>query len=165
MSEKNTQTPAPEFAIQRIYIKDLSFESPVTPEIFKQKWDPEVNYELSAQSVVLGEDHYEVMLKVMVTVKNLDKTVFLVELQQGGIFLAKHVPADQMGVLLGSFCPNILYPYAREAISDVVVKGGFPQLLLAPVNFDAIYAENLAAQQKSATSQVAAATTESEETV
>jgi preprotein translocase subunit SecB len=135
----------PEFAIQKIYVKDLSFESPQSPKVFMDKWEPKVDFELNTESAKLEEDVYDVVLKITVTVNIKDKAVFLVEVQQAGIFAVKNFDEEQLGPLLGSFCPNVLFPYAREVVSDVSVRGGFPQLLLSPVNFDALYQQQ---QQK-----------------
>lgn len=126
----------PEFAIQRLYIKDLSFEVPNSPLVFLEEWQPEVNMDLATKANNLGEDNHEIVLTVTINMTMKDKTIFLAEVHQGGIFTIKNFPKEQMRSMLGSFCPNILYPYAREAITDVVVRGGFPQLYLAPVNFD-----------------------------
>jgi preprotein translocase subunit SecB len=132
----------PEFAIQRLYVKDLSFEAPNTPQVFLQEWQPELNMDLATKVNDLGDNNHEVILSVTVTVKMKDKTIFLVEVHQGGIFTIKNFPKEQLRPMLGSFCPNILYPYAREVITDVVVRGGFPQLYLAPVNFDALFEQH-----------------------
>lgn len=138
------QTPAPQgqFALQRIYVKDLSFETPNAPKVFLAPWQPEVNVELSTQTSRLDDGrNYEVVLSLTVTVKNDNATAFLVEVKQAGIFLIDGVPEAQVAPLLGAYCPNLLFPYARETVSDVVTRGSFPQLLLAPVNFDAVFAE------------------------
>lgn len=132
----------PEFGIQRVYVKDLSFESPNTPAIFLENWEPEMSLDLGTKTEALGDDVHEVVLTVTVTVKVGEKTAFLVEVQQAGIFLMKGFPAEQLQPMLGSFCPNILYPYARQVITDAVVQGGFPQLYLTPVNFDALYEQH-----------------------
>jgi len=129
----------PEFGIQRIYTKDISFESPNTPAVFLKDWEPELNMDLSTKTTPLDADHYEVVLTVTVQVKMKEDTVFLAEVHQAGIFLAKGFSQEEMKPMLGSFCPNVLYPYAREAVTDLVIRGGFPQLYLAPVNFDALY--------------------------
>lgn len=129
----------PEFGIQRLYLKDLSFEAPKSPGVFLEEWQPELDMDIATKTSVVSENMHEVVLTVTVTVKMKKETVFLVEAQQAGIFSIKHFPEDQLRPLLGSFCPNILYPYAREVVTDVVVKGGFPQLYLSPVNFDALY--------------------------
>ncbi len=136
-----------QFSIQKIYTKDLSFETPVSPNIFRDKWEPSVDFNLGTNSQSLDEKTYEVSLTVTVTVKCGEKTAYLIEVCQSGIFSLAAFSDKEMGTMLGSFCPNILFPYAREVVSDLVAKGGFPQLLLAPVNFDAIYAQHLQQQQ------------------
>lgn len=129
-----------QFAIQRLYVKDLSLECPNSPAIFLDEWQPDLNLDLDVDAKnELSDGVREVVLTVTVTVKVKDKTAFLVEVKQAGIFTVAAFPEDQLKQLLGSFCPNILYPYAREVITDVVVKAGFPQLYLSPVNFDALY--------------------------
>lgn len=146
MSEAAQQAPEQNFTIQRIYLKDLSFEAPNSPIIFQKEWDPNVNLDLDTQSKELGEGVYEVVLRLTVTVKNEEETAFLCELQQAGIFTAEKMEAGQLAHCLGAFCPNILFPYARETISSLVVKGTFPQLNLAPVNFDALFMNYLQQQ-------------------
>lgn len=136
------QEQGPEFAIQRIYVKDLSLESPNTPHIFLDNWEPELNMDLATKVNELGENNHEVILTVTVTVKMKEKTAFLIEVKQAGIFTLVGFPEDQLRPMLGSFCPNILYPYAREAVTDAVTRAGFPQLYLMPVNFDALYEEH-----------------------
>jgi len=143
-----TEATQPTFNIQRIYVQGSSWESPQAPEVFRQDWKPQVNVDLQTKTKTLEEDHFDVALELTVTVKMDDKTIFIVEVTQAGIFLAKGFTQEQMGSVLGSLCPNILYPYARETISDMVTRGGFPQLLLAPVNFDALYAQHLEQQAK-----------------
>lgn len=139
MSEQQAQG---QFALQRIYVKDLSFEAPHAPNTFLAAWQPEVNIELSTQASRLEDGkNFEVVLALTVTVKNDNATAFLVEVKQAGIFLIEGVPDSQIQQLLGAYCPNILFPYARETVSDIVSRGSFPQLLLAPVNFDAVFAE------------------------
>lgn len=140
------QQPQSEFAIQKIYTKDLSFEAPNTPDIFQKEWKPELNLNLQTVAKVIEADTYEVVLTVTVTVKSEGQMAFLCEVQEAGIFTLKDFPEDQMGAVQGSVCPSILFPYAREVVSDVVVRGGFPQLCLAPINFDALYAQQLEQQ-------------------
>lgn len=132
-----------QFAIQKIYLKDVSFEAPNSPDVFRQGWKPETNVQLNTETKTLSEGHYEVALTVTVTTKTEDKTVFLAEVKQAGVFQASGFPEEQLGHLLGSFCPNLLFPYAREAISNLVIKGGFPDMPLAPINFDALYAQHV----------------------
>ncbi len=137
------QAPEKQFSIQKIYTKDLSFETPSSPKIFTEKWEPTVDLNLSSQILPLEQSLYEVALTITITVKSIESTAYLVEVSQAGIFTLSGFSEEEMGPMLGSFCPNILFPYAREAVSDLVNKGGFPQLLLAPVNFDALYAQQL----------------------
>lgn len=134
----------PQFAIQRIYVKDLSLETPNSPKIFLEQWKPELNMDLATKTEALDDDAHEVMLTVTVTVKSDNKVAFLVEVKQAGIFTMRGFEKDQLEPMLGSFCPNVLYPYAREVITDAVVKAGFPQLYLTPINFDALYEQQKA---------------------
>ena len=140
---KKEESTEPHFSIEKLYLKDVSFESPGAPAVFTDDWEPEINMELNSQGHPVDDGVYEVELSITVTAKNKDKTSFLVEIKQFGIFSITGMDDTNLNGMLGSFCPNILFPYAREAISDLVTKGGFPQLLLAPVNFDAIYAQHL----------------------
>jgi preprotein translocase subunit SecB len=134
---------APHFEIHRIYMKDSSFEAPNTPHTFAEEWKPEVQLNLETKSSKLQDNQHEVVLSITANVMSNGKAAFVVEVHQAGIFMITNLPQDQLHHTLGSFCPNILFPYAREAISDLVVRGGFPQLLLAPVNFDALYTQHL----------------------
>lgn len=149
-TQQNSTEAQQQFAIQKIYTKDISFESPNSPAIFAEQFQPQVSLELNTNGQGIAEDVYEVVLALTITVKQQDKTAYLVEIQQSGIFTIKGFSENELGHMLGSFCPNILFPYAREAVSDLATRGGFPQLLLAPVNFDALYAQHLAEQQKAA---------------
>lgn len=135
-----------QFSLQRIYIKDLSFESPGSPDTFRKEWKPEINLDLNSQNKKVQDNIYEVVLSVTVTAKNDDGVAFLVEVQQAGLFQISGMPEAQLKQLLGAYCPNILFPYARETVSDVITRGSFPQLLLAPVNFDALYADAIKRQ-------------------
>lgn len=137
------------FMIQRIYVKDLSFETKNTPAIFQQQWEPELNLDLNTSHLKIADDAYEVVLTVTVTVNNLKTTAFLVEVKQAGIFSIQGAVDSQLDHLLGSFCPSILFPYAREVITSQVINGSFPQLVLAPINFDALYMRQLEEKQKS----------------
>ena len=133
------------FVLQRIYVKDMSFESPRSPDAFLKQWKPSVGLELNVSNVSIGEDNFEVTLGLTVTAKNeVEEVIYLIELQQSGIFLIKGMTEQALGQTLGSFCPSVLFPYAREAIDSIVTKGSFPPLMLAPVNFDAIYAQTRA---------------------
>ena len=160
MSENNqADAPAREFNLQRIYIKDVSFETPASPQIFGMEWKPESNLNLNSNVNKIGDDTYEVVLTITVTTKVEDKTAFLVEVQQAGIFLVKGFPENELGHMMGAYCPNVLFPYAREVISDLVSKGSFPQLLLTPVNFDALYAQHIQEMQQKAQQSGQAPTT------
>ncbi len=145
------QTAEKQFAIQKIYTKDISFETPNAPQIFTQQWAPSLDINLGTQTQALENDIYEVVLSVTATVKIGESTAYLVEVNQAGIISASGFDEAELGPLLGSFCPNILFPYAREVISDLVSKGGFPQLILAPVNFDALYAQHVQQAQQTET--------------
>ncbi|WP_017443844.1 protein-export chaperone SecB [Gayadomonas joobiniege] len=148
MSEENTQNPAenaadaqaPQFAIQRIYAKNISFETPNSPEVFTAQWKPDVQLDIDTKSRELEKDVYEIVLSVTVTAKVGEKTAFLVEVEQAGIFAIANLPPQQMAHTVGSMAPGILFPYAREAVSNLVNRGTFPALNLAPVNFDALFA-------------------------
>jgi len=137
-----------QFGIEAIYIRDVSFEAPHTLEPNKAEWKPEVKFELNTQARPLEEDRFEVILKITVTVKQEKKVAFLLEVQQAGIFTLKHFSDAQRGHMLGSFCPNMLYPYARELVSNMASRGGYPPLYLAPVNFDALYQDHLKRMQE-----------------
>ncbi len=144
------QQPERQLALQKIYVKDLSFETPNSPQVFTQKWEPKVEFNLASNAQQLQESLYEVSITVTVTVKLEDKTAYLIEVCQAGIFALMGFTSQELGPLIGSYCPNILFPFAREVVSDLVVKGGFPPMLLAPVNFDALYAQHVQAQAEQA---------------
>lgn len=143
-----------QFVIQRVYVKNLSFETTNTPQVFQEEWTPDLNLDLNTSHNVLNaEGAFEVVLTVTATIKNKETTAFLIEVQQAGIFTITGTEEAQLDHLLGSFCPSILFPYAREAITAEVVRGSFPQLVLAPINFDAIYMQQKQnAEQEEATS-------------
>lgn len=135
--------------LERIYVKDLSFETPNSPSVFRLEWQPSVELQLSSDGARIGENLYEVVLRVTATVSLGDKTAFLAEVNQAGIFAVADVEDEaRLKSILGSQCPSILFPYARETISDLVTRGGFPQFLLAPVDFDALYARHLEEQEE-----------------
>ncbi|SFP59537.1 protein-export chaperone SecB [Pseudomonas borbori] len=146
----------PQFSLQRIYVRDLSFEAPKSPEIFRKEWTPSVALDLNTRQKSLDGDFHEVVLTLSVTVKNGEETAFIAEVQQAGIFLVKGLDAASMSHTLGAFCPNILFPYARETLDSLVVRGSFPALMLAPVNFDALYAQELQRIQQQAGEQAPA---------
>ena len=133
----------PQFSLQRIYVKDISFESPNAPGVFQQPFKPKVGLDLDTTSQSVGEDLYEVVVKVTAQVSNNEDgaTAFLVEVEQAGLFRISGLAGDQLDHTLGAFCPNVLFPYARECIDSLVGRGSFPPLMLAPVNFEAMYAQ------------------------
>jgi len=151
MTEQVANDSEREFGIQKIYCKDLSFETPNSPDIFREQWQPEVNLQLGNATTLLDASGiHEIILTLTVTAKLGEKTAYLVEIQQAGIFNIKGYNETEMGAMVGAFCPNILFPYAREAVSDLVTRGGFPQLILAPVNFDALYQQHMHQQTETA---------------
>ncbi|NKB38821.1 MAG: protein-export chaperone SecB [Gammaproteobacteria bacterium] len=129
------------FGLQKIYVKDVSFEIPDSPMVFQEEWEPSVNMDIGNTAAKIAEDIFEAVLSVTITVKSGEKTMYLIEAQQAGIFHIAGLPDESINKMLATTCPNILFPFARETISDLVTRGGFPQLLLAPVNFDALYAQ------------------------
>ena len=143
------QEQAAALNIEKVYIKDMSYEAPNTPQVFMEQRVPEVAVQLNIAHTALDEKAglYEVVLSVTTTAKFQDKNVFLVEVQQAGLFRAIGIPAKDLPMVLEIGCPNILLPFAREAINDLVGKGGFPQLLINPVNFDALFQQKQAASQ------------------
>ncbi len=150
-----TQKQQPEFALQRIYIKDVSFETPHSPDVFRMEWRPETTLNLNNEVQKLADDVYEVVLTITVTTKVQEKTAYLVEVKQAAIIGARGFSEPELNHMLAAYAPNILFPYAREVVSDLVGKGSFPQMLLAPVNFDLLYARHQAQmdQQGSASLQ------------
>lgn len=145
---QDNQQQQPQFAIQRIFVKDVSFEAPNAPEVFRKEWKPELNVDMNVGNKKLDEGVYEVTLTL--TAKNTvgGETAFLCEVAQSGIFtVSEDMPEPNKAHTLGAFCPNILFPYARETISSLVGRGTFPQLNLAPVNFDAVFAQHVQQQQ------------------
>ena len=129
----------PLFSIEKLYVKDLSLEIPNAPQIFLEREAPQVDIQLHHNSAGVEEGVYQTVLTVTVTAKIGEKTLFLVEAAQAGIFVARNIPAQELEAVLGIACPNILFPYVREVISDTVVRAGFPPVVLSPVNFEAIY--------------------------
>ena len=157
MSDEVQQPKEPKFAIQRVFMKDVSFETPNSPAIFQKEWKPEVQLDLDTKSGKLGENTYEVVLALTVTVKIEGEVAFLAEVQQAGIFTIGNMPEAQLAHTIGAFCPSTLFPYARESIASLVSRGSFPQLNLAPVNFDALFSSYM---QQRAEAQDAPATQE-----
>jgi preprotein translocase subunit SecB len=140
----------PQFALQRIYLKDSSFESPRSPAVFQGQWAPKINLDIKTRNVKIQDDVFEVVLVLTVEATLEDKPAFLVEVHQAGVFIAKDFESTQVENLLATACPNILFPYAREAIDALVIKGSFPALMLAPINFEALYAQQKQAQTANA---------------
>ncbi len=133
---------AAEFALERIYIKDLSFESPQAPAVFQGQWQPNVQLDINSKATALSEDRFEVVLTVTVNVRGQEGArVAIVEVQQAGLFRAREIAEPQRSRMLATLCPNILFPYVRETIDSMMVRGGLPPIHLAPVNFDALFDE------------------------
>lgn len=146
MSDK--QETQKQFSIQKLYVKDVSFESPGAPKTFTfDSWEPKIELNLGNEQNQVEGDLFEVVLRITATVSHKDSTAFLVEVQQGGLFVVAGFDDDERKYLLGSQCMSTLFPYARELVSEMSVRGGFPPLLLSPVNFDALYHQHLQRQQ------------------
>lgn len=145
-----TEQKQPVFVIEKIYAKDISLEIPSAPQIFLEREAPEINLQLDTKDALINGDIHEVVLTATVTarLKEKDVVMFLVEAHQAGIFRIKDVPGDDIEPVLGILCPNILFPYLRETISDVVTRAGFPAVILNPVNFDAIYQQKKQQQEQ-----------------
>ena len=139
-----SEAQQPSFSIEKIYVKDLSLEVPSGPQTFMQPEQPQLEVQLTQQSQRVNDVLFEVTLVITITAKRGDKTLFLVEVSQAGVFQIRNVPEADLAPVLGMVCPNVLFPYARETVSDIVNRAGFPPVLLAPVNFEALY------QQRSA---------------
>ena len=154
MAEENSaakeQAQQPGFSIEKIYVKDASLEIPNAPQIFTDRTQPQVSIELTNVAQQIEENIFEVAIKVTVTSKIEDKTVFLVEVTQAGIFQISNVPAENIELIVGITCPNILFPYARESVSDLIVRGGFQPVLLNPINFEALFAQQKQQQTEQA---------------
>lgn len=140
----------PAFGIEKLYVRDASIEVPNAPQIFTERTAPQVNVELGNAAQRLDEGIFEVSIKVTVTAKIADKTAFLVEVTQAGIFAIRNVPDENLEMIIGVTCPNILFPYAREAVSDMVTRAGFAPVLLNPINFDALYMQQKQQQAENA---------------
>jgi preprotein translocase subunit SecB len=145
MAEQETKAPEKQISIQKIYIKDFSFESPHTPAVFTKKdWSPQTNLNLRSTHTSGPDNNHEVVLTITIEAKEEEETFFLVELQQAGLFHIAGYTDDEFKAVVGSYCPNILFPYARETVATIIAKGGFPEFLLQPINFDALYAQGMA---------------------
>ncbi len=149
MSEQ-AQAPQQHFEIQKVYLKDASLETPNSPMIFTEQWQPQTEVRLETGATPLTEDLYEAVLTLTVTAKLGERTAYLVEVQQAGLFTLRGFDEQALGHMLHAFCPNILFPFAREEIAGLIGKGGFLALLLNPINFDGLYLQRLQQQQAQA---------------
>ena len=135
------QNQAPGFGIEKLYVKDLSLELPNAPQIFTDRDAPQIGIEISNAASKIDDGIYEVVLTITVTSKICEKTAFLIEVAQAGIFQVRNVPEENLEIIFSITCPNILFPYAREVVSDLSVRAGFPPVVLSPINFEALYAQ------------------------
>jgi len=159
MAEQEQATEK-QLAISKIYVKDFSFESPQTPLIFKSgDWKPKTDLNLRSAHSNVEDNLHEVVLTITVEAKEDDNTIFLVELQQAGLFDIAGYEGEEFSAVVGTFCPNLLFPYAREAIAGIIQKGGFPEFVLQPINFDALYMQSKQQQEQQATAEAAQAET------
>jgi preprotein translocase subunit SecB len=145
---------AQEVMLQNMYVKDASFEAPNGPNIPAEQWNPQFGLNMNTAGATVAQDMHEVVLTITLEAKIADKTAYLVEVKQAGLFLIRGYNLDETRNIVGAFCPNVLFPYARQAVSDMILRGGFPPFLLPPVNFDALYAQSL--QQQAAQAQPSA---------
>jgi preprotein translocase subunit SecB len=139
-----SEQAAPHFAIEKIYLRDLSFESPMSPQVFTQPFNSSLDLQVNVEPQQLGEHHWQVSLRITATVRLGEETAFLVEVEQAGLFVIANFAPEDMAGLLNSYCPTILFPYARETMASVSLKGGFPPLELQPLNFEALHAQQQA---------------------
>jgi len=152
------QPAAPKFAVQRVYVKDLSFETPQGAAAFQKQWQPKVSQDLSTKTSKIADELYEVSLRITVTVKHEEETIYLIEVDQAGLFNIDGLEGGQLAQVLNVTCPSMLLPYAREAIDSTLTKGSYPPLMIPPINFDALFAA--AVQQASAKEAAAEDATE-----
>jgi preprotein translocase subunit SecB len=155
MSDAQQPPQAATFQIEKIYVKDLSLEIPHAPAIFTEQVQPEIQVQINTEALQFGEGYYEVTVTATVTAKMGERTLFLAEVEQAGIFALRNVPATEIGPLLGVACPTVIFPYLRETMSDVITRGGFPPLLLAPLSFEQLYLQQQGAAQQGSQIQVA----------
>jgi preprotein translocase subunit SecB len=162
MTEETSTAPAAEetqteqkFAVQRFYLKDLSFETPQGAAAFNKQWQPKINQDLNAKSTKIDEDLYEVALRITVTATDEDETIYLIEVEQAGLFTIAGIEGQQLTQVLNTTCPGMLFPYCREVIDSTLVKGSFPPLMIPPINFDALFVQ--AVQQTQAKAEQASA--------
>jgi preprotein translocase subunit SecB len=140
---QNSDAPAQEFTLQSVYVKDVSFEAPLGPNLQVTEWNPQIGLNMTTAGETVAENMHEVVLTITVDAKLADKTAFLVEVKQAGLFMMRGYPVEESRRIIGSYCPNVLFPYARQVISDLITRGGFPPFLLPPVNFDGLYQQSL----------------------
>ncbi len=146
MADENTVGTQPEaqnaqeVMLQNIYVKDASFEAPNGPNIPADQWNPQFGLNMNTQGATVAQDLHEVVLTITLEAKIGDKVAYLVEVKQAGLFVIRGYNLDETRQIVGAFCPNVLFPYARQAVSDLILRGGFPPFLLPPVNFDALLA-------------------------
>ena len=143
-----SEAPVQQFAIQRIYLKDASLETPLGVASFSGKWAPNIQLDVNTPAEKVVEDAHEVVWSLTATARQEDKVALLVEVQQAGVFVCKGISEDQLRHTLATICPEILFPYAREAIDAFVIKASFPRLMLAPMNFEALYRQALLQRQQ-----------------
>jgi preprotein translocase subunit SecB len=154
MAEENPVENEKRISVAKIYVKDFSFESPMTPGVFKsEKWSPQTNLNLRSAHTEIDAGVHEVVLTITVDAKEDDKTVFLIELQQAGLFELTGYEDSERSAITGSYCPSILFPYARETIASIIQKGGFPEFVLQPINFDALYMQSQKQAAEAATAE------------
>ena len=146
--QKPQETQQPSFQIEKIYVKDVSLEIPNAPRVFVEQVQPQLEVQIANAAQSFAENYFEVTVTATVTAKAGERTIFLAEVAQAGIFSVRNVPPADLDPLLGVGCPTILFPYLREAISDLVVRGGFPPVLLSPISFEALYMQRLQQQQQ-----------------
>ncbi len=144
----NGADQGPQLAVQKIYLKDVSFEAPTAPAIFQEQVQPRIDMNLTQKVSNVGENLFEVVLAVTVTCKAGDKTAYLCEVQQAGVFGCAGFDPAQLDAVLGTYCPHVLFPYVRQVISDLIQSGGFPPLFLQPINFEQVYAESQKRRQQ-----------------
>lgn len=153
LAAENPNTLTGQLAIQKVYVKDISFEAPNSPVAFQEQGEPQVNMEMTNNTNKISDVLHDVVLGITLTVSANDKTIYLVEVKQAGIFHIEGFPEQAVDRILATACPNILFPFARELVAELVTRGGFSQLLLAPVNFDVLYMQQQMQQQQAATEE------------
>jgi preprotein translocase subunit SecB len=146
---------AAQFTVEKIYVKDVSFEAPNTPQVFNEQGQPQLSMNLNQKVGRLEGDLFEVILGVTLTCTLNDKTVYLAEVEQAGIFVLSGFDERTLDMMLGTYCPNVLFPYVRQSISDLITNGGFPPFYMQPINFEALYAEGLRRRSESVQGAVA----------